>query len=380
MGMVSNYYLLFKTAQSEFRAWKNISEEVRSVPIPIIEYTRGKKVPGTGKDVDESLWSTTPGIYKFSENVRKVDESFSICDKIFLDLTREDELSCFEIEKLSASDDGYICWAKFVQERASALNGVIPILQINPSDAEGAEKHKENIISQLSRFMNQFEGVAYRASVLIDRDFVYDLVVLKEYINEYIQGGKKFYVILDHEFIRPGTSIVHAARTLGIIKNIKNIVPRSTIVTLATSFPRVIDDIGDPEHDNFPIEEIFLNEQINDHIDGDIIEYGDYGSINPTRSDLKFATGWRPRIDFPTSKNRTFYYREKRVKEYVDHYISVAKNVISDPMYEDVGSCWGQRMIELAAHGRPQGKSPSFWISVRMDIHVHQQLRRLGIL
>ena len=116
------------------------------------------------------------------------------------------------------------------------------------------------------------------------------------------------------------------------------------------------------------------------------ISYGDYGSINPLRNDLVFTRGWRPRIDFPTSKNRIFYYREKRSKDkggtyssYGSHYVSVAKKVVGNGAFEDIPESWGVKQIKSAARGFPPGKSPSFWISVRMEIHMLQQIKRLGL-
>ena len=45
-----NYFLLFKTADAEKRAWRNLSSKRRSAITPIVELSRGKKRRNAGKD------------------------------------------------------------------------------------------------------------------------------------------------------------------------------------------------------------------------------------------------------------------------------------------------------------------------------------------
>ena len=274
------------------------------------------------------------------------------------------------------NESGYSAWVEFNEQRSEAMDGLIPTLLVNPNEEDTFEQYSADLTSQLESFTNNFTGVAYRASVLVDVGFLSDLDVIRDQINDFIGAGNTFYIFLDHEFIRPGTGIIHAARTIGLIESIREIIPNATIVTLASSFPRNIEELGDPENGAFPTEEVFLNQELNRLLPHPV-GYGDYGSINPTRNDLVFASGWRPRIDFPTSQGRTYYYREKRVFDYADHYVSVAQDVVSDPLYEEIDDCWGEEMIEQAAGGTAPGKSPQFWISVRMNIHIHQQVIRL---
>jgi hypothetical protein len=96
--------------------------------------------------------------------------------------------------------------------------------------------------------------------------------------------------------------------------------------------------------------------------------------------------GWYPRIDFPTSQKKIYYYREGREKiapkvygPYDLPYINVAKNILKDSQFEDIPKSWGVKQIKSAAGGSPPGMAPSFWISVRMEIHMLQQLKRLAL-
>ena len=386
--MASEYFLLFKTAQAEFRAWEALSPDAKRHVIPIVELTRGRKIPRSGKGIAEERWSSTEGIYDFSGNVAKVRGAFEGSEHVVIDVTREEELTCFEIDVLSRSKNAYEKWVEFLKDEMDNLRDLIPTLLANPSDGESEKDYKTNIGGQLDGLMQEFSGVAYRVSVLLDPDFLYDLILLKDKINGHLDNGKTFWVELDHEFIRPGMGMLHAARTIGLIKKINEIVPRAKIVVLSTSFPRSVVELGDEKEGSFPLEEEYLHEEIAKNTeDGENICYGDYGSINPLRNDQVVARGgWRPRIDFPSSKKRTFYYREKRKKNkegaissYASHYVSVAKNVIKHPWFEDIPESWGVKQIKSAAGGAPPAKNPSFWISVRMEIHMLQQIKRLGL-
>lgn len=369
--MASEYFLLFKTAQAEFRAWEVLSPAAKQHVFPIVELTRGRKIPRSGKEISEELWSGTEGIYDFAKNVTKVEDVFGKSEHIIIDLTREEGLLCYEIEVLSKSENGYEKWVEFLKIKKDGFRDLIPTLLINPADGEGEEDYKTNIGNQLDSFMQEFSGISYRASVTIDPDFLYDLIVLKDKINRYLDNGKKFWVELDHEFIRPGMGLLHAAQTLSLIEKIYELVPRAQIIILSTSFPRSIEELGGPESDSFPMEEVSLFEEIEKKkIPDATVCYGDYGSINPVRNDQVFARGgWRPRIDFPTSKKRTYYYREKREKDkngvtssYASHYVSVAKKVVGNSLFEDMPESWGVKQIKSAASGAPPGRAPSFWI------------------
>lgn len=386
--MGSEYFLLFKTAQAEFRTWAALSPDAKQHVFPIVELTRGRKIPKSGIGIAEEDWPTTPGIYQFSGNIANVREAFKESENVIIDLTREEQLSCLEIYDLSKSENGYANWIAFLKAEKGNFQNLIPTLLINPADQENEDDYKTNITKQLDELMNEFSGVAYRTSVLLDPYFLYDFYVLKDRINNYIENGKHFWIELDHEFIHPGMGLLHAAGTLSLIEKIAEILPGAQIVILSTSFPRSIADIGDPEEDSFPLEEVFLFEEISRNSkQGISISYGDYGSINPLRNDLVFARGgWRPRIDFPTSKKKTYYYREKREKnidgvisDYASHYVSVANKIIRNPLFEDIPDSWGVKQIKAAANGFPPGKAPSFWISVRMEIHMLQQIKRLSL-
>ena len=137
-------------------------------------------------------------------------------------------------------------------------------------------------------------------------------------------------------------------------------------------------DLGDLESDTFSISEIDVyNIVLQKHKD---IIYADYASINPVRNDtITMARGWIPRIDVPLDKT-IFYYKKRRPKgvtAYASTYIQVAQSVCSDLRFPHDLNIWGINQIHSCAEGGTPSASPSFWISVRMNIHIVQQVNRI---
>lgn len=404
--MVSKeYFLLFKTADAEKRAWKNLDHNRREAIFPIVELSRGRKIRGKGKDkAGNNLTAERligeKDIYAFDKNFTSAFDLMSKCKNFFVDLTREPSLSCYEIEQLSDSSNGYQNWVQFVLDRKANYSSILPTLVVNPSEEEAVEEYLDNLSSQFIKFSKKFNAIAYRASILEDEDFLYDLHALKNKIEQFQRDGGEFYLFLDHEYIRPNNGDAHYQRTSQIISSILDEFPSLKIVILATSFPKSVTDIGDENHDIFRVEEMYLYKKIKKNYDEVI--YGDYGSINPIRNDeVVMARGWRPRIDFTSSVGElaVYYFREKRdvigqstvnvrgqskkkniYAPYSKHYSSVANKVIGFKFgYQDLKSSWGNDGIKAASMGRVPSNSPSYWISVRMEIHIIQILKCLGL-
>lgn len=403
--MSEQYFLLLKTADAEKRAWRNLDDKRKSATFPMLELTRGRRIRGAGKGADgKSLppaqLIATPGVFNFDANQKSAFELMSSCDKFFVDLTREPSLSCFEVEQLSKSDNGYQAWTNFVTSKLDEHPNVLPTMIVNPSEGESEEQYRSNISRQFLEFSSSFDEIAYRVSVLEDEDFLYDLIALKPAIEKLLSAGGMFYVILDHEFIRPGNGHVHAKRTSQIMSSIVAELPETTIVSLATSFPKSVTDIGDEERGTFRVEEMYLYEELS-KIHQKVV-YGDYGSINPIRNDEVIITsGWRPRIDYVSRYEgmSVYYFREKRavigqktvivrgekkkkniLAPYSEHYASVARKIVGfAPYYEDLSPSWGNDEIKAASKNQVPSNSPSHWISVRMEVHIIQVLKHLGL-
>lgn len=403
--MSEQYFLLLKTADAEKRAWNKIGSARRSAIFPVLELSRGKKIRGAGKDLEgnslpaEQLLNK-PGMYGFERNYSSAFKLMDDCEHFFVDLTREPSLSCFEIEQLGASLNGYERWTEFVINAKTESSGILPTLIVNPAEGEDEAQYVSNLTKQFRTFAAAFDAIAYRASVLEDEDFLYDIDALKSDIASFQLKGGRFYIFLDHEYIRPNNGMIHANRTSQIIASILEKIPDLNIVIFATSFPKSVTDVGDENHDVFRVEEMFLFEEISKTHKSVI--YGDYGSINPIRNDEVIITqGWRPRIDFVSRREGlwVYYFREKRdvigqeeiiSKEqrkkkniyapYSKHYASVARDVVNfAPYYENLMPSWGNENVVAASRNEVPSNSPSHWISVRMEIHIVQVLKKLSL-
>jgi hypothetical protein len=90
------------------------------------------------------------------------------------------------------------------------------------------------------------------------------------------------------------------------------------------------------------------------------------------------ARGWIPRIDVPL-QDKIYYYKKRRPKgmrAYATTYKQVAQSITSDPRFPDLKNNWGIQQIKQCVSNAPSS-IPRFWISVRMNIHLEQQVRRI---
>ncbi len=371
-----SYHLVLKTGDSEIRAWRNLSQERQSLVSVHCEITRGRKKPNKDK--------SAPSEYNINKVFDVIQTDFQDCEVCVVDITREPTLRSTETENLGKPQNGYADWVAAVNRLYENNPKVRPTLIVNPDDGDDFETFQTDIFSQFDAFSNTFGLISYRASVLHDESFVDDLLMLADKVNAYVAEGNIFEVLLDFECIQPSTATLHASYVAPIIREIRAAIPGVRIVSVGTSFPKSVTDLGGDDTDAFRLEEIYLHEEIN-RTHNQPVEYGDYGSINPIRNDFNPPVGihLRARIDFPTDKQTIFYHRvapsidkERNVllSPRVAMYKAAAKLVVSDAKFSPVGDSWGCDKIVEAAEKSPEGKSPSFWISVRMEVHICRRI------
>lgn len=356
------YFLFFKTGDAELRALENISHSKKNI-LPIIELTRGRK----------SKNDTTGKIAKRMDKLESLFQDKDIC----LDLTTDRNLSNDETDILFNPHQGYKEWVKFllIQKRKGYFRAIIPTILVDSED----ENLENNLILQADALCKNFDYVAYRNNIADDGCYD-DIDLIKDKLEE---NGTKLLFIIDCEYIAPLAWNSYAKKISMRITNILKKIKDAKFVIISSSFPKNVVDIGNKDADTFPLNEIDLyNEVIKSH-DRAIVKYGDYGTINPIRNDtVVMVRGWIPRIDVPLDKE-IYYHRMKKVNNtYSDTYIELAKKyIITDSRFpKTLKNNWGIDQIKLCAKGNSPGSSPSFWISVRMNIHIEQQLLRLGLI
>lgn len=352
---MNKYALLLKTGDSELRAMSHFDNT--SSILPIIELTRGRK-------------SKKDEVGKISKRIERIRDIFKD-EEIILDLTSDESLSNTEIDAFFIPTNGYKGWCDYLLEleNEKCFKRIIPSILVNGLD----QNLNINLKIQANFFADNFKCIAYRCNIE-DDGCLGDIETIKDYLNRC-----ESYIIIDNGYIQPSEVSACAIKSIGLIKQILCFVPNAKIIITATSFP---DKLPDEDDSTIPMSEINLYDEIQKALPNTDIIYGDYGGVNPIRNDsIVMAHGWRPRIDVPLS-NKIYYYRRRRSgMEYSRTYSIVAQNVCSDLLFPiDMNDNWGIQQIKNAANGASPGSNPSFWISVRMNIHVEQQLRRLNLL
>jgi hypothetical protein len=354
------YSVIIKTGEAEIRAIENTDKSILNRIFPLIEITRGRKVKN---DIDP---------YPFDKRLAQLKESFR-GQIVALDLTSDETLSSSKIEELYNPADGYQNWIDFLIQikNDDVFKEIVPTILLNTEDKD----FNDNLLLQIQKLKQNFTSILYRNSIL-DENCYDDFELLKNEFN-----GTKLYIMVDCGYTPQVSHKNFANKTIARINNIKSILTgvNTHFIVGATSFPNNVTELGDIESDIFSISEIQIHKDICAEI-SDVI-YGDYASINPKRNDtITMARGWIPRIDVAL-QDCIYYYKKRRsqgISAYASTYTQVAQLVVKDSRFpKDLGNNWGIHQINTCAKGGAPSSTPRFWIAVRMNIHIAQQVKRL---
>lgn len=353
------YTPIIKTGDAEIRGVENLRDDVKDDITPLFELTRSRK----SKNIPRG---------DIIRRLDRLDEAYGT-RQFMLDLTAEPNLRNHQIERLNDNKKGYKKWIDFMNLHKEDFPEIMPIIQISDKGLDSAEEYYERIKKQVQALNKNFENIVYRFS-LEYKDFRGDIDAICKAIS-----SNKIICMIDAGFITQEKSGIYSTKAIEVINELDDF-SLSKIALAATSYHRNPTEFGGDEEGEFRLEEYIFYEEVKNNVESSIV-YGDYATINPMRSLQAGGRGWVPRIDVPT-ENTIFYHRSrKREKSYAPAYTRVAKLVCNDQRYKKVkkkiGGCWGIEQIELAAQGYPQGLSPSFWISVRMNIHITLRLSLL---
>ena len=360
--MVKLYQPIIKLGEAEIKALEKSSDMVLNHIEPIIEITRGRKsVTASRKKESEP--------YPFDNRLARIKDIFKGKD-IAIDLTSDEALLNEQIIQLYDPNNGYEKWISFLckLKDENVFHKITPCLIINGTDSN----FTENLKRQADSLIRNFGNFIYRSSI-IDENCYSDLSQLDQYL-------KKIIVLIDCDYvIQPQRNEV-SKKVSSRIDNLNKLSSNSikTYIVCGTSFPKNISDIGDDVSDEFILSEVKIFEEIKKKHHSVI--YSDYASVNPIRNDkIIMARGWIPRIDIPL-EDRIYYIRQRRpkgVSKYAPTYSDVARQIIRTTNFPWLKDNWGIAQIINCAEGAAPSSSPSFWISVRMCIHLEQQCKRI---
>jgi hypothetical protein len=352
------YAVVLKTGDAELKAFENNKIEPNEF-FPIIELTRGRK----SKNDKVGL------IAKRLQKLKSIFKNSTIC----LDLTTSESLSNIEIDELYSFDNGYHNWIAFLVslQDEGIFKEIFPTILVNADDPNV----EANLISQVDQLTDNFTTIVYRNS-LSDDGCYSDIRLISEIIK---QKKTNFYFIIDCEYVAPGAWKSFSSKAIYRIEKIQALIDSAKFIIVSTSFPNNVSEIGKEDQDTFGLTEIDLHYEVSKNVDCEVL-YGDYGSINPIRNDeIIMSRGWVPRIDVAL-QFEIYYFRQRRGKSgnYSDTYYSIAQNLVRDSKFpKDLKSNWGVRQVINCSEGYAPGSTPSFWISVRMNMHLEQQMIRL---
>ena len=353
---IPRYIPILRTWNAEFKALEYLPNHIKKNILPIFELTRSRK---TVKHKQGSIY-------------KSLDKMFAIFagdNKVILDITGDDHLINDEIKDLRRSNNGYENWLDFLDliENEYNLKNIIPTIQVVEEEEDTLEEYKGKLRKQLLYLNDKFTKVVYRIKIG-DQYFLDDL----EIINTILPNSKILFII-DAEYI---PSIGHYLKAIkSIIENLKKIGAKNIAIS-GSSYPENISDLGKEKElqGSIPLNELEIYYNVISEYKNINIIYSDYATLHPNKKPVEGAQGWIPRIDVTCNKE-VIYHRERKGsnKSYKPCYISVATKILSDLKCKDTLKldCWGLEQIQLAAEGAPGGLNPAFWISVRINIHLH---------
>ncbi len=362
--MLENYNLLIRTGEAEIRAVEQVHPNILKYIFPIIEITRGRK---------RTIDGTT--CYPFDNRLEKLKKTFK-GKRVGIALTNELLLSSKEINNLTNPNEGYKNWVEFLLEikQEEIFEEIVPVIAINAKD----DDYENNFLTQVQELKKHFNSLIYR-SPIVDEYCYDDLDIIKEELS-----SLNFSILIDCGYAPQASHNNVAEKVISRISNMKKLLTKNkniNYIVTSTSFPNNVSEMGGGDHDTYLISSVSIYEYIAKQISD--IQYGDYGAINPIRNDqVTMARGWIPRIDVPLQKE-VYYYRQRRAKgitAYATTYTIVANQAVNDPRFpkELRNTNWGITQIINCSLGGAPGSSPGFWISVRMNIHIEQQVRRIS--
>jgi len=345
----SKYYPILKTTISEIRALKQVNCTIDSPVIPVFELTKSRK----------SKKDELGNVHKRIDEIKDIVKSSSF----FLDLTSEESLSNPQIEAMFDDSNCFDNWSEFITELSNDGLNVIPIVQAY--DDNSIEELKNQVI----KLSIACDAVAVRIKAsYFNEQIAHSLLLAVQNVN--------FYTILDLEYIDISNKDDVQIETSKFITNcLEHDLKLGKVIICSSSFPSMVNH-KNKNHGSFPNFEKSIYQAISRIFPNIEFEYGDYGSVHPFRNDIT-AYNWVPRIDFSLD-NQTIFYRMQRDS---GGYKNCADRLSLDPEYiNNKIICWGGDEIIAANINKPNGRSPSYWISVRINIHIHRVLQWLTTL
>lgn len=340
------YYPALRTREAEMKGFKQLSEEEKSKIIPLF-----------------TLHPWPRADFLMSINVVKDSVGDNLC---FLDLPEFDEVKkkCNENPSLLAQyghltspDNNFKNWVEIL----TPYKNIIPIIQTKNSTINQTSK-------QVKEFLKHKQRIGFR--IKEDQDIVKVIAALSQLDDDI----SNIIVFIDEGFISRATLANKITHSVKVIEELTSEFKELTMCLLSTSFPiSPSTEIQNKDSGEIEILEFELFSQVGFHHSN--ILYGDYASIHAQIYDeQRFSGIAAPRIDYPLIYSWDVRRQKPIDGDRASAYQSIAKLLLSDYPSMTNSNCWGEKKIIDAANGSVFGKSPAQWISVRVNIHLRNQI------
>lgn len=343
---INYYYPILKTTISEIRALRQITPNRIEHLCPIFELTKSRKTKNDSQG----------DVFKRVNEIEKIMGG----GKFMLDLTSEESLSNSQIESMFDDTNNFENWCEFVKSLKKLGLNVSPVIQA----------YDDSSIEELNAQMHILHELCGEFTLRIKQSY-FDMGIA---INLIKSAQKyKFNTLIDVEYVDEAnlqskhSSIIQFCTSISendyILKN---------LIICSSSFPAMVNHNGSFDG-SIPQQTAALYKACDNSLKLIDVSYGDYGSVHPFRNDIT-AYNWVPRIDFPLKSKVIFYRKQRERGGYKDCATRLVTNAefISDSL-----TCWGVDEINDAV-SVPNGKSPSYWISVRINIHISRIIDTLS--
>lgn len=340
------YVPALRTRDSELKGFENLKPLIQERMLPVFELTRSRR---SKTNPDGSVIKTVDRLVELmGEN------------PFVVDVTSLDSQGNAETANFLDPADSFRNWCNFVLSNLPA--SCIPVVHLSdPFD-------RAEFSTQRARLEEKFHGIAIR----VPTDYP-DAPLIAAALRAEPKRGC-IVLLTDGGFVQQGQAAWMAKQCMGIASLFAGLV--DLVAPLTSSFPSSVTETafgGGDAYGDFALEEVAVSEVMKTFgVPSTRIVHGDYGLVHPNDFEGT-VTSWVPRVDVPLA-HTGFYYRYRRP---AGGYALAASLAIRDVKYRAL-DCWAHEMVAKAATGSPEGRSPSFWISVRVNFHLTRQVLRLN--
>ncbi|WP_051690874.1 beta family protein [Photorhabdus australis] len=333
------YFPSIRTRQSELEGVSNIGESTKSKFLPVVSLTKLKG----GQDADSAI--------------DKWFDSFN--NESIIEISHDPVLKCIDSDSLYLSDKHCSNWIDFLKNQKEKYNKIIPAAIFHK------DLGKRDYVKQLEKLESYFGRFVVKINPLKSHELLAAITAAS-----IVDDISNVLFILDVGQINSSHQDLCLDATISGINMLRDIDPRIEIVSSGTSFPRTFAEYGKESGAISMLEwQNYLA------IGGEKIAlYGDAASIHGEFYPGSYAK-FVARIDYPTPGVWRFE-RRSGSEQRDELYQLAARDIVTDEGWDDSLAVWGTEIIKSVSEGNVSGfKSPSKWISVRVNLHIERMIR-----